>query len=120
MRWVLGLTALCMTLAGCGPRVITVQGGVERTFTCQCLQDKALDYAILTARELGMDPTFINTNGFSVTTNDGWGIPTKMLDVTLWPKDPAATGIMVHTGSSDGAEQLANDFTAVFIKASNP
>jgi hypothetical protein len=38
MRWVLGLTAMgltaiCITLAGCGPRVITVQGGVERTDT---------------------------------------------------------------------------------------
>jgi hypothetical protein len=120
MKWIMGLAAVCITLAGCGLRVITAQtnGAVQRTLTCQCLQDKALNYAILTSRQLGMNPTFTNTNGFSVTTSDMWGMPTKLLDVILRPKDPSATGITVRANSSNGAEELANDFTTAFAEVS--
>ena len=120
MKRIMGLAAVCITLAGCGLRVITAQtnGAVQRTLTCQCLQDKALNYAILTSRQLGMNPTFTNTNGFSVTTSDMWGMPTKLLDVILRPKDPSATGITVRANSSNGAEELANDFTTAFAEVS--
>ena len=122
MKRILGLAAVCMTLAGCGLRLITAQtdGAVQRTLTCQCLQDKALNYAILASRQLGMNPTFTNTNGFSVTTSDMWGMPTKLLDVILRPKDPSATGITVRANASNGAEELANDFTTAFVEVSNP
>jgi hypothetical protein len=67
-----------------------------------------------------MHPTFINTNGFSVAASDLGGMPTKILDVTLWPKEPSTTGIVVHVNASGGAEGLANDFTAAFAQVSAP
>jgi hypothetical protein len=111
-----------MALAGCSRSVLTTQtgDGVQRLLICQCLQEQALDYAIMASRQLGMHPTFINKNGFSVAASDLWGMPTKILDVTLWPKEPAMTGIIVHTNASDGAEGLANDFTAAFTQVSAP
>jgi hypothetical protein len=117
----LGLAAVGMTLAGCGLRVLTAQtdGAVQRTLTCPCLQDQALHYAIVASRQLGMHPTFINTNGFSVTTSDMWGIPTKLLDVVLRPQEPAATDMTVRANASNGAEELANDFTNAFAKVAN-
>jgi hypothetical protein len=122
VKRILGLAAVCIALAGCSRSVITVQAddAVQRILTCQCLQDKALDYAIMASRQLGMDPTFINTNGFSVTASDLWGMPTKILDVILWPKEPSATGIMVRANAGNGAEGLANDFTAAFAQVSAP
>jgi hypothetical protein len=111
-----------MVLAGCSHSVMTTQtgDGVQRILTCQCLQEQALDYAIMASRQLGMDPTFINKNGFSVTASDLGGMPTKILDVTLWPKEPSTTGIIVHANASGGAEGLANDFIAAFAQASAP
>jgi len=122
MKRILGLAAVGMTLAGCGLRVLTAQtdGAVQRTLTCPCLQEQALHYAIVASRQLGMDPTFTNTNGFSVTTSDLWGMPTKLLDVILRPQDPAATGMTVRVNASNGAEELANAFTTAFAKVSNP
>jgi hypothetical protein len=120
MQRILGFVAVCIALAGCSRSVITTQAGdgVQHIFTCQFLQEKALDYAIMASRQLGMPPTFIHTNGFSATTSDLWGMPTKVLDVTLWPKEQAATGIIVHVNASNGAEGLANDFTAAFAQVS--
>jgi hypothetical protein len=122
VKRILGLAAVCVALAGCGHSMITAQAdhAVQRIFTCQCLQDTALDYAIMALRQIGMHPTFIIANGFSATTNDLWGMPTKMLDVTLWPKEQAATGIMVRANASNGAEGLANDYTAAFTQVSPP
>ena len=121
MKRILGLAAVGITLAGCGLHVLTAQtdGAVQRTLTCPCLQDQALHYAIVASRQLGMQPTFINTNGFSVTTSDMWGMPTKLLDVILRPQEPAVTGITVRANASNGAEELANDFTNAFAKVAN-
>ena len=121
MKRILGLAAVGMTLAGCGLRVLTAQtdGAVQRTLTCPCLQDQALHYAIVASRQLGMHPTFINTNGFSVTTSDMWGMPTKLLDVILRPQEPVATSMTVRANASKGAEELANAFTNAFAKVAN-
>ena len=121
MKRILGLAAVGMTLAGCGVRVLTAQtdGAVQRTLTCPCLQEQALHYALEASSQLGMQPTFINTNGFSVTTSDMWGMPTKLLDVILRPQEPAATGITVRANARDSAEEFANDFTNAFAKVAN-
>jgi hypothetical protein len=122
VKRIFGVAAVCVALAGCSHSVLTTQtgDGVQRILRCQCLQGQALDYAIMASWQIGMHPTFINTNGFSVTASDGWGMPTKMLDVTLWPKEQAATGIMVRANASNGAEGLANDYTAAFTQVSPP
>jgi hypothetical protein len=122
MKRILGVAAVCIALAGCSRSVLTTQtgDGVQHILTCRCLQGQALDYAITASRQLGMEPTFVHTNGFSVTVHDWWGMPTKILDVTLWPKESSTTGIIVHANASDEAEGLANDFTAAFAQVSAP
>jgi hypothetical protein len=118
MKRILGLAAVGMTLAGCGLHVLTAQtdGAVQRTLTCPCLQDQALHYALEASSQLGMHPTFINTNGFYVTTSDMWGMPTKLLDVILTPQAPAATSITVRANASNGAEEFAKAFTNAFAQ----
>ena len=75
--------------------------------------------ALEASSQLGMQPTFINTNGFSVTTSDMWGMPTKLLDVILRPQEPAATGMTVRANASNGAEEFAKAFTNAFAKVAN-
>jgi hypothetical protein len=122
MKRRLGLAAVCIALAGCSYSVLTTQtgDGIQHILTCQCLQEQALDYALTASRQLGMEPTFIHTNGFRVTASDWWGMPTKIVDVSLWPKESSTTGVMVHANASDGAERLATDFIAAFAQVSAP
>jgi hypothetical protein len=75
-----------------------------------------LHYALVASSQLGMQPTFINTNGFYVTTSDMWGMPTKLLDVILTPQAPAATSITVRANASNGAEEFAKAFTNAFAQ----
>jgi hypothetical protein len=67
--------------------------------------------ALEASSQLGMQPTFINTNGFYFTTSDMWGMPTKLLDVILRPQEPAATRITVRANASNDTEEFAKAFT---------